>query len=71
VCGVASSVECVCVCVCSCVSATAFTVVARGAKQIQSNGNTLESNSCSVKEEKQNQRTAGDKQLLELLDDTV
>lgn len=37
------------VCAISCVSSTAFTAVARGVKPIQSNGNTLESNSCSVK----------------------
>lgn len=37
------------VCAISCVSSTAFTAVAWGVKPIQSNGNTLESNSCSVK----------------------
>lgn len=65
---------CVCVCLCaiSCVSATAFAVVAWGVKQIQSNGNTLESNSCSVKRGKTKPKNCWRQvELLEHLNDAV
>lgn len=41
--------QCVCARVCGGDFAIAFTVVALGVQQIQGNGNTLESNSCSVR----------------------
>lgn len=59
------------VCVCSTVSTVAFTIVAQGAKLIQSNGNTLESNSCSVKRGITKPKNCWRQvELLEILDDT-